>query len=200
MNELEKIAEELETVEFDCPEREGSAFMIVSDAEAGWALRKIAKIKSNEKRMLDQINERIEAYTNTMQFKAEQIQQAAKRESEYFEHLLLSYFNSIPDELKQTTKAGRISYSLPEGKIMTTAPKQEYKYDKNKLLSTLKDNVILEYVRIKEEPDWAVIKKKIIKGEDGKVYIVTALGECIETNAITIEDVPKKFEIKMEEI
>lgn len=198
MNELEKTAEELEAVEFDCPECEASAFMIATDAEAGWAMRKLQKIKSTEKRMLDQIDERIEAYTCAMQFKAGQIQQAAKRESEYFEHLLLNYFNNIPNELKRTTKAGRISYSLPEGQIMTTAPKQEYKYDKGKLLNTLKDNVILEYVRTKEEPDWAAIKKKIMKGEDGKVYIVTALGECIETNAITIEDVPKKFEIRLE--
>lgn len=188
----------LSDIEFDKPETEISTFFITDDRAAGWAMRKIAAINANEKRMLDQIDARLREITAALQHQAEQERKKAENERAYFEQILAVYFDGLPEELLKKTKAGRVSYDLPEGKIMMTAPKREYRHDDAKLLDVLKEHGMQEYIRRKETPDWAAIKKTIMVDASGNVAMVNLMGEIIETDAIVAVDVPGEFRVEVE--
>ena len=198
MTEMQKFEMSLDAVEFGKPETEMEEFFLADDSAAGWAMRNIAKIDAEEKRMLDQINERIQQFTAAMELKANEVKRKATSERGYFEQLLAVYFANLPADLIKKTKAGRVSYDLPEGKLMITAPKREYLHDDVRLLDVLKNNDMGEYIRRKETPDWAAIKKTIRVDEAGNVAMVNLMGEIIETDAISVVEVPGEFRVEVE--
>lgn len=198
MTEMQKFEMSLDAVEFGKPETEMEEFFLANDSAAGWAMRKIQKIDAEKKRMLDQIEERIQQFTAAMEFKANEVKRKADNEREYFERLLAVYFANLPASSIKKTKAGRASYDLPEGKLMITAPKREYLHDDVRLLDVLKNNDMGEYIRRKETPDWAAIKKTIRVDEAGNVAIVSLMGEIIETDAISVVEVPGEFRVEVE--
>ena len=198
MTEMQKFEMSLDAVEFGKPETEMEEFFLADDSAAGWAMRNIAKIDAEEKRMLDQINERIQQFTAAMELKANEVKRKATSERGYFEQLLAVYFANLPADLIKKTKAGRVSYDLPEGKLMITAPKREYLHDDVRLLDVLKNNDMGEYIRRKETPDWAAIKKTIRVDEAGNVSMVNLMGEIIETDAISVVEVPGEFRVEVE--
>lgn len=198
MTDMQKFEMSLDAVEFGKPETELEEFFLADDSAAGWAMRKIAKIDAEKKRMLDQIEERIQQFTAAMEFKANEVKRKADNEREYFERLLAVYFANLPASSIKKTKAGRASYDLPEGKLMITAPKREYLHDDVRLLDVLKNNDMGEYIRRKETPDWAAIKKNIRVDEAGNVAMVNLMGEIIETDAISVVEVPGEFRVEVE--
>lgn len=198
MTEMQKFEMSLDAVEFGKPETELEEFFIADDSAAGWAMRKIQKIDAEKKRMLDQIEERIQQFTAAMELKANEVKRKADNEREYFERLLAVYFANLPASSIKKTKAGRASYDLPEGKLMITAPKREYMHDDVRLLDVLKNNDMGEYIRRKETPDWAAIKKTIRVDEAGNVAMVNLMGEIIETDAISVVEVPGEFRVEVE--
>lgn len=185
-------------IEFDEPAIESEGYFIADDRAAGWAMRKIAKINADKKRMLDQIDARLQEITAALQFQAEQVKKKAESDCAYFEQMLAVYFANLPDDVLKRTKAGRISYNLPEGRLMTTAPKREYRHDDARLLEFIKGNKLTEYVRLKEAPDWAAIKKNIRVNENGDVAIVGMFGEVFQTDAIVAVDIPGEFKVEVE--
>lgn len=198
MTEMQKFEMSLDAVEFGKPETEMEEFFLADDSAAGWAMRNIQKIDAEKKRMLDQIEERIQQFTAAMEFKANEVRRKAASERGYFEQLLAVYFANLPADSIKKTKAGRVSYDLPEGKLMITAPKREYLHDDVRLLDVLKDNDMGEYIRRKETPDWAAIKKTIRVDEAGNVSMVNLMGEIIETDAISVVEVPGEFRVEVE--
>ena len=185
-------------IEFDVPETESNGYFIADDRSAGWAMRKIAKINADEKRMLNQIDARLQEITTALQFQAEQIKKKAKNDRAYFEQVLAVYFANLPDDALKRTRAGRVSYDLPEGRLMMTAPKREYRHDDSRLLEFIKANKMIEYVRLKESPDWAAIKKNLSVSENGDVAIVGMFGEVFQTDAIVAVDLPGEFRVEVE--
>jgi hypothetical protein len=147
--------------------------------------------------MLDQIDARLQEITAALQYQAEQERKKAANERAYFEQILAVYFDGLPEELLKKTKAGRVSYDLPEGKIMLTAPKREYRHDDDKLLEVLKNNDMQSYIRRKETPDWAAIKKTLMVDASGNVAMVNLMGEIIETDAIVAVDIPGEFKVEV---
>lgn len=185
-------------IEFDVPETESNGYFIADDRSAGWAMRKIAKINADEKRMLNQIDARLQEITAALQFQAEQVKKKAENDRAYFEQVLAVYFANLPDDVLKRTRAGRVSYELPEGRLMMTAPKREYRHDDARLLEFIKANKMIEYVRLKESPDWAAIKKNLSVSENGDVAIVGMLGEVFQTDAIVAVDLPGEFKVEVE--
>lgn len=188
--------EELDDIEFDRPD-ESESFYIKDDRAAGWAMRKLAKIAADKNRMIEQINARLEEITIALNAQAEAVEEKARKDSAYFEGLLAMYFDRLPDDSLVKTKAGRVSYALPEGRLMVTAPKREYRHDDLRLLEVLKEHDMPEMIRRKEAPDWAMIKKQLSVSEDGTVSITSLMGEIVETDAIVAVDVPGEFRVEV---
>ena len=190
--------DELSDLEFDKPDFENEGFAVWDDRAAGWAMRKLAKIKADKSRMLEQISARLEEITSALQAQAEEVERKAANDSAYFEGLLMMYFDRLPEDALTRTKAGRISYALPEGRLMVTAPKREYRRDDIQLLEELKAHGMPEYIRRKEVPDWANIKSRISVDDNGTVCLVNLMGEVIPTDAIVVVDVPGEFRVEVE--
>lgn len=190
--------ESLSDIEFDKPETDMPVYYITDDRAAGWAMRKIAKINADKNRMLEQIDARLQEITAALQFKAEEVKKKAENDCAYFEQLLAVYLDSLPEESIKRTKAGRVSYDLPEGRLMITAPKREYRHDDSRLLDVLHENEMEYLIRRKETPDWAAIKKTISVSDTGVVSMVNLMGEVVETDAIIAVDIPGEFRVEVE--
>lgn len=197
MAENMKWESSIDDIEFDRPGSDMESFFLANDRTAGWAMRQIAKNNAHAERMLSEIAERIESYTASMQAMAEDVRAENERKNRQYIDALAVYFNALPKEALHATKAGRVSYDLPEGKIMLTAPKREYRHDDAKLLDVLKEHDMQEYIRRKETPDWAAIKKSIMVDASGNVSVVNLMGEIIETDAIVAVDLPGEFRVEV---
>ena len=66
--------------------------------------------------------------------------------------------------------------------------------DKDKLLAYVKANDMPEFVKVKEEVDWAGYKKEC-EIVDGKV-VNTQTGDLLPEDVITVEEVPGQFDVK----
>jgi hypothetical protein len=85
------------------------------------------------------------------------------------------------------------SVSTPFGKVGFRKQQPKWNYDDQKLVAFLNENELYDFVRVKEEPMKAEIKKHF-KVEDGRVYDEN--GQQVE--GITVEIPEDKLEIKAE--
>ena len=139
---------------------EPEGFVIDTDAKAQWAVDKIREARADRdtwvKWYKDQI-EKIEAQTdfNTMNL----------------ERMLAEYFATVPHK---KTKAQE-SYPLKGGKLILKTQNPEYKRDDKTVIDWLKQNNMTNFVKVKEELDWAGLKGStaVLDGnlvtEDGEI-------------------------------
>ena len=74
------------------------------------------------------------------------------------------YFDTLPHKVTKTQE----SYPLPSGKLVRKHQDPEFVRDDEELLSWLKDNNGEKFIKVKESPDWAGLKKTL-----------TVLGETV---------------------
>lgn len=158
-------------------------FEITNASQANWAINKIAEEKKRTeyfvavaeeeiKKLQGQINEAKNKYNNATNF---------------YTGLLTKYINT-DDAPKKVTKTQE-SITLPAGKIIKKLPKLEYTMVDGKDVSKEKGRVEFvkevkevskDFIKVKEEVDWANFKKQIISDEEGNVYFKDS-GELIES-------------------
>jgi hypothetical protein len=136
-------------------------FVIDSDRLALWAMRKIKAIRADR-------DELVEWYEKKIKEANEQTDFATMR----FERMLSDYFATVPHKKTKTQE----SYSLPEGKLVLKVQNPEYKREDATVIDWLKKNKMTEFVKVKEELDWAGLKGATT-ALDGN--IVTEDGEII---------------------
>ena len=81
-----------------------------------------------------------------------------------------------------------------DGDLVWKKPSQKMVPDKEKLLAYVKEHNMPEFVKVKEEVDWASYKKEC-EISDGKV-VNFETGELLPEDLILVEDVPGDFTIK----
>lgn len=158
-------------------------FEITNASQANWAINKIAEEKKRTeyfvavaeeeiKKLQEQINEAKNKYNNATNF---------------YTGLLTKYINT-DDAPKKVTKTQE-SITLPAGKIIKKLPKLEYTMVDGKDVSKEKGRVEFvkevkevskDFIKVKEEVDWANFKKQITSDEEGNVYFKDS-GELIES-------------------
>ena len=77
---------------------------------------------------------------------------------------LEAYFDTLPHKKTKTQE----SYALPSGKLVRKHRDPEFTRDDDELLSWLHDNNGEKFIKVKETPDWAGLKKTL-----------TVLGETV---------------------
>jgi len=77
---------------------------------------------------------------------------------------LEAYFDTLPHKKTKTQE----SYPLPSAKLVRKHQDPEFVRDDEELLSWLKDNNGEKFIKVKESPDWAGLKKTL-----------TVLGETV---------------------
>lgn len=167
----------IETVEsFGVPEdqEQRERFKIESKDQAAWALRKMARIKAEQKE-----NNRVaQAEIDLIVSWRDEENEKLERSISFFESLLHEFFLQLreSDPKLKTMK-------LPHGTLKMRAQQPQYEYDEEILLSWAKENL----------PEAVVIKESIAKTPVKKHIQET--GELVP--GVTIIERPEKFAVEV---
>ena len=146
---------------------ENDEFIIDNDEKAEWALKKIAEERKEAQRYIDVCRSMILEYEEKIRKEEERL----NKKTSYLESKLQEYFLSVKHKSTKTQKV----YKLPSGTLKLRYRQPEFKRDEEKLLSWLKENKMLDFIKVKETPNWAELKKNVkISGnravaEDGQI-------------------------------
>ena len=140
---------------------EPEGFVIDTDAKAQWALDKIRKARKDRDMW-------VKWYTD----KIAEIKAQTDFDTMNLERMLAEYFATVPHKKTKTQE----SYPLKGGKLILKTQNPEYKRNDATVIDWLKKNNMTEFVKVKEELDWAGLKDKTA-ALDGN--IVTEDGEIV---------------------
>jgi hypothetical protein len=168
-------------------------FAVVDLGTAVEAQRRIAYFEG-KKREIDQIiEEQIAPFLQKIEKIKEWGQQAKveyeEKQSIYGMRLEMYLREEVQKQLDAGKKPKK-TLSLPYGKISLKAQQPKFEKNEEELFQYAKE---AGFVRVKEETDWAELKKKCVVA-DGKLYDMN--GERVP-GVIVIEQ-PEKFDMKLE--
>lgn len=118
-------------------------FVIDTDAKAGWALDKIREARADR-----------DMWVKWYEDKIAEIKAQTDFNTMNLERMLAEYFASVPHKKTKTQE----SYALPGGKLVMKTQNPEYKRDDKAVIDWLKANKPGQFVKVKEELDWAGLK------------------------------------------
>jgi phage host-nuclease inhibitor protein Gam len=159
-------------------------FVVDSDEKANWVLRKIASLEQKKQENTDLAKAEIEKINAWL----EMVNGELDRDLEYFKNLLAEYAKA-----KREQDPKFKSLKLPNGKFGFRKQQPKWQYDEAKLLEYLKRNGMAEFIRMKEEPDKAALKKKLTVS--GGVAVDPETGEVID--GITVEEQDEAFKVEI---
>ena len=147
----------------EAPKIEEQEIEVRTDIEAGWQLERRKKIIKDRDALIAFYKEQIKAVEEDAAFKLG-----------FVERALFEYFKTKPHQKTKTQEYVK----LPGGKLMLKLQNPEYNYKEHQqeTIDWLKANNMGEYVKIKEELDWAALKA-VVGTIDGR--IVTQDGDFI---------------------
>ena len=116
---------------------------IRSDIEAGWQLDRRKKIIEDRDELVAFYKERIKAVEDDAKFKLG-----------FIDRSLEAFFKTV----KHHKTATQESYTLPGGKLVLKRQNPEFKRDDATVIEWLKKNNAPQYIKVKEELDWATLK------------------------------------------
>jgi phage host-nuclease inhibitor protein Gam len=165
-------------------------FTVDTQEKAAWALRKLRQIRQKQAEnantanaILDGLRREMEATQNWLKEQNE----ALEGDASYFVGALEAYHRKLMEENpKQKT------VKLPFGTLKLRAQQPEFQRDAATLLAWAKASRP-DCVKVKEEADWATIKKSLIV-QDGKA-IDTTTGEIVPVDVVEREPV---FSVEVE--
>ena len=140
---------------------EMEGFVIDTDAKAEWALCKIKEAREERDKWISWYKDKIDQITEQTDF-----------DTMNLERMLMEYFAHVPHKKTKTQE----SYKLPGGKLVMKTQNPDYARDDKTVIAWLKANNGGQYVKTKEELDWAGLKDSTAVFEG---HIVTEDGEVI---------------------
>lgn len=161
-------------------------FEIVSDMLAEWAIKKIKQEENEHDRLVAIAKAEIEELNRQIEL----LDKARDSRNNYLKSKLYEYFNTVAHKETKTQE----TYKLLSGSLVFKKPSQKMVPDKDKLLAYVKEHNMPEFVKVKEEVDWANYKKEC-EILDGKV-VNFETGELLPEDIITVEAVPGSFDVK----
>lgn len=189
MNTLENVLLELEQTE---EQEVQNAFAVVDLETAAEAQRRIAYFEEKKA----EINAIIEKQISPFLLKIEKIKEWGEQAKVEFEEKQANYSNRLEmylrEEVAKQLNAGKKpkkTITLPYGKIALKAQQPKFEKDESELLQYAKES---GYVRVKEETNWAELKKNCVVA-DGKLYDMN--GEQVP--GVVVIEQGEKFELKL---
>ena len=131
-----------------------------TDIEAGWQLERRKKIIEDRDNLIAFYKDQIRAVEEDAEFKLG-----------FVERALFLYFKSKPHQKTKTQEYVK----LPGGKLMLKTQNPEYKRDDKAVIAWLKENNGVQFIKTKEELDWAGLKAttgvvgNTVVNEDGEI-------------------------------
>lgn len=159
-------------------EEERKQFTVKDDRAAEWCLKKIAEAKEELDRM-----------TYWYQQQMSDCQAHYLSEVVYFKGLLRNYFETVP---ARETKTKR-KYALPSGELVINKAKQDFGCENPETLLNWCEANDPDLVRVKREPAWADIKKRLVQTDAGIIDGLTGL----KVDGVVILDKPEEFDVTL---
>ena len=136
------------------------AFVIDTDDKANWAIRKIKEARADR-----------DAWVKWYEDKIAEIKAQTDFNTMNLERMLADYFVTLPHKKTKTQE----SYPLKDGKLILKTQNPEYKRDDKAVIAWLKENNGVQFIKTKEELDWAGLKAttgvvgNTVVNEDGEI-------------------------------
>jgi len=163
---------------------QNEGWQITDALAADWALDKIREAKAEYAQKEMVVREKI----RQLQEWLEKEREKRDRTVNFFTAKLQEYFETAP---KRKTKTQEV-LELPTGTLRRKYPAPEFVRDDEKLLNWLKERNLNEYVKVKEYPDWANLKKVIkVAGEQ----VMDEKGEIVD--GVRVVERPPVFEVEV---
>ena len=129
-------------------------FVIDSDAKAAWALDRIREARADR-----------DEWVAWYEAKIAEIKAQTDFDTMNLEHMLAEYFQTVKHKKTKTQE----TYSLKNGKLVLKTQNPEYKRDEKAVIAWLKDHDGAQFIKTKEELDWAGLKEHSA-ALDGKLF------------------------------
>ena len=173
-------------------------FEIADASTADWAISKIAEERKRTKYFVDVAKQEIE----NLKKQIKEMEEKCDRSVQYLSGCLGKYLER--DEVPTKKTATQESVTLPAGKIVKKFAKTEFKMQNGKSVTDSKSDAELvkevadinyEFIKTKQEVDWANLKKHLDVDDEGNV-IYKDTGEFLES--IVAQETLPYIEIKTE--
>lgn len=183
---------------YDDVEDGAKEFEIADASTADWAISKIAKERKRTQYFVDVAKKEIE----NLEKQIKDMEDKCERSVQYLSGCLGKYLERDDVPTKKTTT--QESITLPAGKIIKKFAKTEFKMPNGKSITSSKGDAKLvkevadinyEFIKTKQEVDWANLKKHLdVDGEGNVIYKDT--GEFLES--IVAQETLPHIEVKTE--
>ena len=171
---------------YSAAEEESESFVIDNPNKANWALKVIRQESEETERLLQIADHEIEQ----LEAKKTELVKSLDRRTGYLKSLLYRYFETVPHKETKTQE----THKLLDGSLVWKKPGLKMVPDKEKLLAYCKENNMPEFVKVKEEVDWASYKKECEICDGNVVNIQT--GDILPADMIPVEETPGEFTVK----
>ncbi len=165
-------------------DQERETFTITDDAQADWALDKIAEAQAERDRLQRACQMRIDQFNS----KIDEADRAYERDTGYLLSLLSDYFDTVPHKSTKTQD----TYSLPSGKLVYKKPSQTAVKDDTALLAWVRVNAP-DYVQTVCKAQWGALKK--VCKTNGDRFVFPDTGEVVD--GVRLEENPARFEVSI---
>ena len=173
-------------------------FEIADASTADWAISKIAEERKRTQYFIDVAKKEIES----LEKQIKDMEDKCERSVQYLSGCLGKYLERDDVPTKKTTT--QESITLPAGKIIKKFAKTEFKMPDGKSITSSKGDTKLvkevadindEFIKTKQEVDWANLKKHLDVDDEGNV-IYKDTGEFLES--IVAQETLPYIEVKTE--
>ena len=183
---------------YDDVEDGAKEFEIADASTADWAISKIAEERKRTQYFIDVAKKEIES----LEKQIKDMEDKCERSVQYLSGCLGKYLERDDVPTKKTTT--QESITLPAGKIIKKFAKTEFKMPDGKSITSSKGDTKLvkevadindEFIKTKQEVDWANLKKHLDVDDEGNV-IYKDTGEFLES--IVAQETLPYIEVKTE--
>lgn len=183
---------------YDDVEDGAKEFEIADASTADWAISKIAEERKRTQYFVDVAKKEIE----NLEKQIKDMEDKCERSVQYLSGCLGKYLERDDVPTKKTTT--QESITLPAGKIIKKFAKTEFRMPNGKSVTSSKSDAELikevadinyEFIKTKQEVDWASLKKHLDVDDEGNV-IYKDTGEFLES--IVAQETLPYIEIKTE--
>ena len=166
-------------------------FTVDNDMKAEWCLSKIRNVRKEKDREIAELQRQMQFYKDQIDL----VTQKANDDEDFFKSMLFPYFAERQEAGFTKETKTQISYKTPSGvlKIKHQNPEYNYKDNQDQTIVWLKKNDLAQFVKVKEEVDWAELKKTVKIVGDG---VATKDGEMIPGIKVTEKDDVFEVEVK----
>jgi phage host-nuclease inhibitor protein Gam len=180
MEQLLEFVEQLEMEQegINVEEISNNTFSIQTKDQANFFLKKLEEVREQKQDVINAAELEIKKIQMRVEAWRDKEIKSIDGSEQYFVGLLEQFYLTENADIEENK---RKKLKLPYGTVGYRKIPDKYNYDDDALLKYFKDNKLTQFIRIKEEPNKADLKKSAdVKVQDGHLYYKDKVVEGVE--------------------